>query len=108
MTRLHAIFSGRLRIWWLHHGREAWSAGLLMALVGLFLLASSMDYHDALDAERTARQEAEDRLAHLKALHGVPNPAIVLEARTAERYGLRLADIANDLDIERWRAKGVR
>lgn len=108
MRTVHRLTSGRLRIWWLHHGREARSAGLLMALVGLFLFASSMDYQDALDAEATARREAEERLAHLKALHGVPNPAIVIEARTAKEYGLRLADIANDLDIERWRAKGVK
>lgn len=108
MTRLHAIFSGRLRIWWLHHGREARAAASLMALVGLFLFASSMDYQDALDAETAARHEAELRLAELKALHGVPKTAIVIEARTAKEYGLRLADIANDLDIERWRAKGVK
>lgn len=105
---LHRLTGGRLRIWLVSHGRDAKLAAQLVALVGLYLLASSMDYQDQLDAANARAEESARVLAAERALHGVPNPAIVLDARTAERYGLRLAEIAGGLDAERLRAKGVQ
>lgn len=106
MRALHRITGGRLRIWLLSHGRDAKLSLQLVALVGLYLLASSMDYQDQLDAAHARAEESERILAAERALHGVPNPAIVLDARTAERYGMRLAEIAGGLDAERQSLRG--
>lgn len=108
MKRLHALNSGRFRIWWVTHRQDAIRASQLVAIVGLYLLASTMDYRDQLDAERLAKEEAQLRLVEERALHGVPNPAIVLDANTAKRYGLRLAEIAGGLDAERYGLRGAK
>ena len=43
-------------------------------------------------------ERANAEVARREALESMPNPAIVLDARTAEQFGLRLADIAGGLD----------
>lgn len=108
MKRLRCLASGRARIWWVTHRQDAIRATQLVAIVALYLLASTMDYQDQLDAERLAKEEAQLRLVEERALHGIPNPAIVLDARTAERFGLRLAEIAGGLDSERYGLRGAK
>lgn len=108
MTRLHALNAGRARIWWVTHRNDAIRASQLVAIVALYLVASTMDYRDQLEAERMAKEEAQLRLVEERMLHGVPNPAIVLDARTAERFGLRLAEIAGGLDTERYGLRGAK
>ena len=109
MTRaIRAFNKGRARIWWVHHGREATRAAQLTTLVALFIAASAFDYEDQLAMERSAREDAERQLADERALRGIPNPAIVIDARNAERFGIRLAEIAGGLDAERQKLRGVR
>lgn len=108
MRTLRASFGGRARIWWVTHRQDAIRAAQLSALVGLFLTASSMDYRDQLDAERAAREAAEAQLSADRAIRGLPNPAIVIDAANAQQYGLRLAEIAGGVDAERARAKAIR
>lgn len=108
MRSLRCLASGRARIWWVTHRQDAIRASQLVAIVGLYLLASTMDHQDQLEAERLAKEEAQLRLVEERALHGIPNPAIVLDARTAEKFGLRLAEIAGGLDSERYGLRGAK
>ena len=74
-----------------------WRGGLLWVLVACLALG----YLDSLDNadhwEREANR-ANAEVARREALESLPNPAIVLDARTAEKFGLRIADIAGGLD----------
>lgn len=106
--RLRSLNGGRLRVWWIHHRQEARHHALFAILVGLWLLANHLDYQDQIDYERAMRAEAEQQLQSDRALRGLPNPAIVLDAKTAERFGLRLAEIAGGLDAERAKVRGSK
>ena len=74
-----------------------WSGGLLWALVAVLLLGF-IDQWDNADFWRKEAERAQAEVARREALESLPNPAIVLDARTAEKFGLRLADIAGGLD----------
>ncbi len=106
MTRLKGLCGGRLRIWWVTHRVDAIRTLLLTTLVGLYLLASTLDHQDRLDAAEAAREDAIAMLAEDRAIRGLPNPAIVLDAENARRYGLRLSEIAGGLDTERAQLRG--
>lgn len=84
-----------------------WRGGLLWVLVAVLLLG----WLDALDnadywQKEAARASAE--VARRDALESLPNPAIVLDARTAEKFGLRLADVAGGIDGVRAKVRGVK
>lgn len=109
MTRLlHRLTHGRLRIWWLHHGREARSAACLVTLVGCYLFASSMDYQDALATEQLARERAVEQLAQERAAHGLPKITFVIAASTPAEAKLRLAEIEGATMVERYRMRGMQ
>ena len=104
MTRTAALIDLKPRI---THEPHNWTGGLLWVLCACLALGwiDSMDNADywQREAER-AQAEVERR----NALETIPNPAIVLDARTAEKFGLRLGEIAGGLDDERaklWRRK---
>lgn len=84
-----------------------WRGGLLWVLVAVLLLGwlDEMDNADYWQREAT-RANAE--VAKRDALESLPNPAIVLDARTAEKFGLRLADVAGGIDGVRARMRGVK
>ena len=84
-----------------------WRGGLLWVLVSVLLLGwlDSMDNADYWEKE-AMRANAE--VARREALESLPNPAIVLDARTAEEFGLKIVDLAGGLDGYRarnWRPK---
>lgn len=106
MTRLKGLGGGRLRIWWVTHRRDAIRAAQLLTIAALYLVASTLDHQDALEQANAAREEAIAMLAEDRALRGLPNPAIVLDAENARRYGLRLSEIAGGLDVERAQLRG--
>ena len=54
---------------------------------------------------KVAAATVEARKERRTAVESMPNPAIVLDANTAERFGLRLAEIAGGLDGERMRLR---
>ncbi len=106
--RLRALNGGRFTVWWVTNRVDAIRTLLLTTLVGLYLLASTLDHRDQLDAAEAAREEAVATLHEERALRGLPNPAIVLDAENARRYGLRLSEIAGGLDVERAQIRGRR
>lgn len=74
-----------------------WRGGLLWVLVSVLLLGWVTD-HDNADHWKREAMRANAEVARREALESLPNPAIVLDARTAEKFGLRIADIAGGLD----------
>lgn len=74
-----------------------WRGGLLWALVAVLLLGF-IDQWDNADFWRKEAERAQAEVTKREALESMPNPAIVLDARTAEKFGLKLADIAGGLD----------
>ena len=84
-----------------------WRGGFLWVLVATLALG----YLDANDDANEWKKEAARATAENErrsALESLPNPAIVIDARTAEEFGLRVADIAGGLDGYRtrnWRPK---
>ena len=77
-----------------------WRGGLLWVLCAVLALGM-LDKWDNADYFEREATKAHEALAKRDALESLPNPAIVLDAATAERYGLRLAEIAGGLDGER-------
>lgn len=114
MTRtIRSLNKGRARVWWVHHGREAKRAAQLVALVGLWILASTLDYRDQVQAERASRAELEREAREAGASaqgfsRRLPRITFVLEARTPEELELRLAEIAGKADGLRAELRGGR
>lgn len=78
------------------HGDDR-KLGLTMALCAALTIA----WIDSLDNANEWRKEAERaqaQVAHRNALESLPNPTIILDARTAEEFGLKLADVAGGAD----------
>ena len=92
----------RLYIWRITHAQDIRSAILLMVLAGLYLLASSIDYQDALEQERFAREAAEQRLEAMQPLSDYPRVAFVIDARTRQDAIDRIAEIEGALGRERY------
>lgn len=109
MTRLKALNSGRLRVWYVTHREDAKASALLAIIVGLFLLVSHFDHQDALEQERIARRIAEERAAAAEGFAPeLPRVAFVLDARTRQDLYDRLREIAGATDREAgelWRNK---
>ena len=74
-----------------------WRGGLLWVLVAC-LAIGFIDANDNADFWQREAERANAEVARRNSLESLPNPAIVLDARTAEQFGLRLADIAGGLD----------
>lgn len=108
MNRLHALASGRLRIWWVTHRRDAVRAAQLVTLVALFLAASSADYQDQLDAERAAHEAVSEQLAQERAARGLPRVTFVIDAETIPAARMRLAEIEGAAMAERYRMRGAK
>lgn len=81
------------------HGDDR-KLGLTMALCAALTFAW-LDSLDNADQWKREAERAQAEVAKRDALESLPNPAIVLDARTAEQFGIRLADIAGGLDGER-------
>ena len=93
MTSTAALIHRRPRIVHDHN----WRGGLLWVLVACLALGLL----DAWDNEaywRDQANRANKEVARRNSLESLPNPAIVLDARTAEKFGVRLAEIAGGLD----------
>lgn len=81
-----------------------WRGGLLWVLVSVLALGL-LDSWDNEDYWKREAMRANAEVARREALESMPNPAIVLDARTAEKFGLRIAEIAGGLDGERARMR---
>lgn len=105
MTLTARLTAKRPRV--VHDDSHDWRGGLLWVLAAVLLLGwlDEMDNADYWQKE-AARASAE--VARRDALESLPNPAIVLDARTAEKFGLRLADVAGGIDGVRARMRGAK
>ena len=74
-----------------------WRGGLLWVLVACLALGF-IDANDNADFWQREAERANAEVARRNSLESLPNPAIVLDARTAEKFGIRLAEIAGGLD----------
>lgn len=108
MKRLRSVNAGRLRIWWLTHRQDAVRAAQLVTLVALFLLASSMDYQDQLDAERAAAEAATAKLEAHRQAHGLPRVTFVIDVPDIPAAKMRLAEIEGAVMAERYRMRGAK
>jgi len=103
MTSTARLLARRPRVTHEHN----WLGGLLWVLCAVLALG----YLDALDNEAYWRNEANranSEVERRNALESLPNPAIVIDAENAHKFGLRLADIAGGLDGERARMRGAK
>lgn len=100
--RIRSLNKGRLTVWWVTHRQDAIRAMQLVAIVGLYMLASHMDYQDAINAERSARIRAEERLAGMQPIADHPSVAFVIDARTKQDAINRFAEIEGALMKERY------
>jgi hypothetical protein len=100
MTSTARLTSRRPRVVHEHN----WLGGLLWVLAAVLALGwlDSMD-NAAFWQEEALRAQAENE--RRTALESLPNPAIVLDAASAEKFGLRIAEIAGGLDGERARMR---
>jgi hypothetical protein len=96
MTATANLLSRRPRV---VHDHD-WRGGLLWVLCACLALGFIDANDDADYWQRVAKQNAAE-LAMREARETLPNPAIILDATTAEAYGLRLADVAAGADAQR-------
>lgn len=92
----------RLYIWRITHAQDIRNTVLLMILAALYLLSSSMDYQDAIEQERYAREAAEQKLEVMQPLSDYPKVAFVIDARTRQDAINRIAEIEGALGRERY------
>ena len=100
MTSTARLLARRPRVTHEHN----WLGGLLWVLSAVLALG----WIDSMDNADFWRQEAMKQTAENErrtALESLPNPAIVLDAASAEKFGLRIAEIAGGLDGERARMR---
>ena len=93
MTSTAALIHRRPRV---VHDHD-WRGGLLWVLVSVLALGF-IDANDNADFWQREAERANAEVARRNSLESLPNPAIVLDARTAEKFGVRLAEIAGGLD----------
>lgn len=89
------------------HEPHNWAGGLLWVLCAVLALGY-IDSWDNADywQRQAARSSAE--VERRNALESLPNPAVVIDAHSAEKFGLRLAEIAGGLDGVRAKLRGAR
>ena len=103
MTSTAALIHRRPRV---VHDHD-WRGGLLWVLVACLALGF-LDKWDNADFWQREAERANAEVARREALESLPNPAIVLDARTAEQFGIRLAEIAGGLDGVRAEMRGKK
>ena len=86
------------------HDWRGWLLWVLCAVLALGFI----DANDNADYWQREAERAHAEVAKREALESMPNPAIVLDARTAEKFGLRLADIAGGIDGVRARMRRAK
>lgn len=84
-----------------------WRGGLLWVLVSVLALGW-IDSMDNADYWQREANRANAEVARREALESMPNPVVVIDAHSAEQFGLRLADIAGGLDGVRARMMGKK
>lgn len=102
MTRTAALVAKTPRV---VHDHD-WTGGFLWVLVATLALGW-LDSADNANEWQKQAEKAKKELAYREAVESLPNPAIVLDARTAKEFGLRIADIAGGLDGVRARNQGA-
>jgi hypothetical protein len=102
MTPTAALIYRRPRV---THVPHDWTGGLLWVLCAVLALAL-IDANDNANEMRMLADTARAELAKERAIASLPDPAIIISARTAELYGLSLAKVAGGADAERMKMKG--
>lgn len=109
MTRaIRGMNKGRWRIWAVHHGREARNAAALVAIVSLYIAASSFDYRDQIAQAEAARADVAEQLRQERIARSLPRTTYIIEAATPAEAQTKLAQIAGDADAERYRIWAVK
>ena len=104
MTRaIRGFNKGRLRIWWIHHRRDAIGAAQLTAIIAIVLLVGHFDYIDQIEAEKSARRDVIEQLRQEKAARGLARTTFIIEASTPAEAQEKLAIVAGDADAQRYR-----
>ena len=93
MTSTAQLIHRRPRIVYDHD----WRGGLLWVLCAVLALGL-IDKWDNADYWQQEAKRAHAEVARRDALESLPNPTIILDARTAEEFGLKLADVAGGAD----------
>lgn len=106
--RLRALNGGRLRVWWLHHRRDAIGAAQLTAIVAIFLIVGHFDYQDQINAEKAAHRDVAEALRQERIARTLPRTTYIIEAATPAEAQSKLAQIAGDADAERYRIWAVK
>lgn len=99
------LLKGRFRVWWLTHGERAKLALMGVTMIALYSLVSHWDYQDALLAEKIAHDQSKRALAQEQKARTLPPTVFVIEAETPDKAQEKLAKIAGDLDLERFRMR---
>lgn len=74
-----------------------WRGGLLWVLCAVLALGL-IDANDNADFWQREANRANAEVARRDALESLPNPVVVIDAHSAEQFGLKIADIAGGLD----------
>lgn len=102
---MRKLGKGSIRVWMLTHGEQAKLALMGITMVALYSLVSHWDYQDALLAEQMAHDQAKRALAQEQKARTLPATVFVIEAATPQQAQEKLAKIAGDLDLERFRMR---
>jgi hypothetical protein len=101
--RIRSLNKGRLTVWWVTHRQDAIRAAQLVTIVGLYMVASHMDYSDAIAQERSMRERAEEQAELMKPLaEEYPQMTFVLQARTRQDAIDRMAEVEGMIAAERY------
>jgi len=107
MRGIKAMARGKLRVWWLTNRHQAILALQVVFVVWAYLIASTMDYHDQVAAERSAKEQVARALQDERNARNLPPTVWLIEAKTPEKAQERLAQIAGQLDLDRARLRGL-
>lgn len=101
MRRLRKLWDGKFHIWCLTHGHRFRLVGLVLVLLGLFLLAGYFDWQDLHGKAERYRKRVEMLQREKEVANQLPKTVFIIEAATPDELMVKMARIAGDLDVQR-------